>query len=94
MLAGLGCFGMMLFQSGFVFELYRFDAAKIEPFIPVAAKPLWSRWFAVEDSGDAELPNPPADEPFAEPSERQLPVEEPDPSETSEPTVEDVVPVG
>lgn len=93
-LAGLGCLGMMLFQAVFVFELYRFDSAKIEPFIPDAAKPLWSRWFAAEDSIDAELPNPPADEPVAEPSERQFPVEEPGPVEKPEPSVEEVVPVG
>ncbi len=54
MFAGVGCIWVLLFESVFIFELYRLDPATIEPFLPEMIKPHLSHLFPIREERSDE----------------------------------------
>jgi len=82
-LAVFGVLLLLLFESFFIFEFYRVDYKKIEPYLPGILK----AWFEPPPAATEEAPAPAAEKPTvdAEPSALV-------PGEAPEPAVEEPVP--
>ena len=56
LLAVLSILAVLGFQSIFIFELYNFEYAKLEPYLPEAWKPMFAPVAPVESDGEEPAP--------------------------------------